>query len=50
MTFMPDVEVECPVCNGMRFSEEVLSVKFQEHTIVDILNMTVSDASDLFIE
>ena len=32
MAFMPDVEMECPVCNGMRFNEELLSVKFQGHT------------------
>lgn len=50
MTFMPDVEMECPVCNGMRFSEELLSVKFDGHSIVDILGMTVSDAIPVFSE
>lgn len=48
MTFMPDVEVECPACDGMRFNEELLSVTYQGHHIVDILNMTVSDAIPLF--
>ena len=48
MTFMPDIEMECPVCNGMRFNEELLSVKFQGHNIADILDMTVSDAIPLF--
>ena len=50
MAFMPDVEMECPVCNGMRFNEELLSVKFQGHNIVDILDMTVSDAIPVFSE
>ncbi len=50
MAFMPDVEMECPVCNGMRFSEELLSIKFQGHHIADILDMTVSDAIPLFSE
>lgn len=50
MAFMPDVEMECPVCNGMRFNEEVLSVKFQGHHIVDILDMTVSEAASVFRE
>ena len=50
MAFMPDVEMECPVCNGMRFNEEVLSVKFQGHHIVDILDMTVSEAAAVFRE
>lgn len=50
MAFMPDVEVECAYCHGTRFSEEVLSVKFQGYTIVDILDMTVSDAVSVFRE
>lgn len=50
MAFIPDVEMECPVCNGMRFNEEVLSVKFRGFNIVDILEMTVSDAIPLFSE
>lgn len=48
MAFMPDVETECPVCNGMRFNEEVLSVKYLDHNIVDILEMTVCDAMTIF--
>lgn len=48
MAFMPDVETECPVCNGMRFSEELLSVKFQGHHIADILAMTVGEAIAVF--
>lgn len=50
MAFMPDLEVECPVCNGMRFNEEVLLVRFQGHTIADVLDMTVSDAILVFRE
>lgn len=48
MTFMPSYETECPVCNGMRFNEELLTVKFQGHTIANILDMTVSNAIYLF--
>ncbi len=50
MAFMPDIEMECPLCNGRRFNEELLSVKFQGHHIADILDMTVSDAIPLFSE
>lgn len=50
MAFMQDVEMICPVCNGMRFTEELLSVRFKGHNIVDILEMTVSDAIPLFSE
>lgn len=50
MAFMADVEMECPVCNGMRFNEELLSVTFQGHNIADILAMTVTDAIPIFSE
>lgn len=50
MAFMPDVETECPVCNGMRFNEEVLSVKFHNHNVSDILDLTVSEAASVFSE
>lgn len=50
MAFMPDVEIECPVCQGTRFNEELLSVKFKGHHIADILEMTLSDAMTLFSE
>jgi excinuclease ABC subunit A len=48
MTFMPDIETECPVCNGMRFNEELLSIQFQGHNIANILDMPVSDALSVF--
>ncbi len=48
MTFMPDIETVCPVCNGMRFNEELLTVQFQGHNIANILDMTVSEAIHLF--
>ena len=48
MTFMPNIEEECPVCNGARFNEELLRVTFQEYTISNVLDMTVSDALKIF--
>ena len=50
MSFMPDVEMECPVCNGLRFNDELLAVKFKGHTISDILDMRVSEAITVFSE
>ena len=48
MTFMPDIEAECPVCNGMRFNDELLTVQFRGYNISNILNMTVNDAIPVF--
>ncbi|HLC06786.1 MAG TPA: excinuclease ABC subunit UvrA [Candidatus Babeliales bacterium] len=48
MTFMPNIEEECPVCNGTRFNEKLLEVKFQGYNIANILDMTVNDAIAAF--
>lgn len=48
MTFMPDIQTQCPVCNGMRFTDKLLSVEFQNYNISNILDMTVSDAIEIF--
>jgi excinuclease ABC subunit A len=44
MNFMPDVFVECEICNGRRYSQETLAVKFHGHSIADILELTIEDA------
>lgn len=48
MTFMPDIETECPLCNGMRFTEELLSIHFKGYSIAQILEMSVLEALPLF--
>jgi excinuclease ABC subunit A len=44
MNFMPDVYVQCEVCNGRRYNQETLAVKFHGHSIADILDLTIEDA------
>lgn len=48
MQFMADVHLGCDACEGKRFKKEVLEVKFQEKSIFDVLEMTVSDALAFF--
>lgn len=48
MHFLPDVYVECDVCNGKRYNRETLEVKFKDKNIADILDMTVDEAADFF--
>lgn len=50
MHFLPDVEVRCDVCQGKRFNNETLEVKFKEKNISDVLNLTVEEAYELFGE
>ena len=44
MLFFANLEVTCPVCGGSQFNDEVLSVKYQGHSVKDILQMSVEDA------
>ena len=48
MQFMADVHLMCDECNGKRFKDEILEVKYREKDVSDILNMTVEDAIDFF--
>ncbi|HMO12682.1 MAG TPA: excinuclease ABC subunit UvrA [Pirellulaceae bacterium] len=48
MHFLPDVWVECETCQGRRYNQETLEVKFNGHSINDVLNLTCADAARLF--
>lgn len=50
MQFMPDVHLKCETCNGQRYKDEVLEVKYEGKNIFDILEMTVNQAIDFFTE
>jgi excinuclease ABC subunit A len=48
MQFMADVFLLCDACEGKRFKEEVLEIKFEGKHISDILNLTINEAISLF--
>lgn len=48
MQFMADVFLVCEACQGHRFKEEVLEVKYKGKNIYNVLDMTVDEALDFF--
>lgn len=49
MNFLPSVQVRCKECNGKRYTQDVLAVKYKGKSINDVLEMTISQAT-LFFE
>jgi excinuclease ABC subunit A len=45
---MPDVFINCDVCNGKRYNAEALEITYKGKNISDILNMTVEEALKFF--
>ncbi len=50
MQFLSDVYVPCPHCDGKRFKRELEEIKFQNHSISEILNLTIDQALRIFQE
>ncbi len=48
MSFLPQLEVTCPVCDGNRFNSETLKIKYKGQSISGILSLTVAEAYELF--
>ncbi|MDP2895409.1 MAG: excinuclease ABC subunit UvrA [bacterium] len=48
MHFLPDVYVECEVCNGKRYNRDTLSIRYKGKNIHELLDMTVEEALDFF--
>jgi excinuclease ABC subunit A len=48
MNFLPDVYVECEICQGKRFNRETLEIRYKGKSISDVLDMTIEDAAVFF--
>ena len=48
MNFLPDVRSICEVCGGDRFSKDTLQIRYNSHSIADVLNLSIKDALELF--
>ena len=50
MQFMADVHLICESCQGKRFKQEILDVKYKEKNIYDVLEFTVNEAIEFFYQ
>jgi excinuclease ABC subunit A len=48
MHFLPDIYVQCDVCQGKRYNRETLEVRYKAKTIDQVLEMTVEEALAFF--
>ena len=48
MHFLPDVYVNCDVCDGARYNRETLEILYRGKSIADVLAMPIADALEFF--
>ncbi|MBF26132.1 MAG: excinuclease ABC subunit A [Flavobacteriales bacterium] len=48
MKLLPDIETLCKNCNGKRFNNETLEIKYNNKNIYDVLNMDVDEDVTFF--
>ncbi|WP_159649811.1 excinuclease ABC subunit UvrA [Erysipelothrix aquatica] len=48
MHFLPDVYVKCTECDGRRYNEETLQVRYKDKTIYDVLEMSIDEGVVFF--
>ncbi len=49
MHFLPDIYVTCEACKGQRYNRETLDVTYKGRTIAEVLDMTVAEALEFFV-
>ena len=48
MQFLPDVTVPCEICEGARYNREALEIRYKDHSIAQVLDLTIDEAVELF--
>lgn len=48
MQFLPDIFIKCDVCDGKRFNDETLQIRYKDKNISEVLDMTVEEAVKFF--
>lgn len=48
MQFLADVHLQCEVCKGKRFKQEILEVTYNQKNVAEVLDLTVDEAMEFF--
>ena len=48
MQFLADVRLKCEACDGRRFKEDILEVRYNGKSIFDVLNLSIDEALAFF--
>ncbi len=49
MMFMDNVVIPCDVCDGKKYRNEILEIKYKDKNVSEILSMTVAEAMNFFV-
>lgn len=50
LNYLPSSYITCPECEGKRFNEEILSVTYNNKTILEVLETPISEIIEIFAE
>lgn len=50
LLFLPSVYAPCPECHGARYNDKTLEIKLRDHSIAEVLKMTVDAACEFFVD
>ena len=48
MHFLPDIYVQCDICQSRRYNRETLEIRYKGRTIDEVLRMTVAEGLEFF--
>ena len=50
LLFLPSVYSPCPVCQGSRYNDKTLEIRYRDRNIADVLALTVDEAASFFAD
>ena len=50
MHFLSDIYITCADCSGSRYKPEILTIRYRDKSIADILALTIEEAKKFFVD